>query len=68
MWLIQMLKKIIKNTEFNINMCINIINLKLLPVTVAAGVVGKTLFLPLAVDTTSCCDDPGVWCGCVDAI
>ena len=45
----------------------NIINSKL-PVTVAAGVVGKTLFLPLAVDTTSCCDDPGVWCGCVDAI
>ena len=39
-----------------------------LPVTVAAGVVGNTLFLPLAVDTTSCCDDPGVWCGCVDAI
>ena len=69
-------EKNIKNIEFKIKYVYwnfeiilynYFINLKL-PVTVAAGVVGKTLFLPLAVDTTSCCDDPGVWCGCVDAI
>ena len=46
-------------------MSIQHLDVNSIPETVA-GAVGRTLFLPLAVDTTSCCDEPGVWFGRVD--